>query len=54
MLQPREKVLKNPVCNRFKISGTFKLAAVQKECQLNRAEPRELKDNSDKLSRNQR
>ena len=34
------------------IAGTFKLATVQ-EYQLNRAEPRAIKDNS-KLSKNQR
>ena len=32
------------------IAGTFKLSTVQKECQLNWAKPREVKDNFFKLS----
>ena len=35
------------------IAGTFKLAKCAKKCQLNRAKPREVKDNSLKLSQNQ-
>ena len=35
------------------VAGTFKLAKCVKKCQLNRAKPWEVKDNSLKLSQNQ-